>query len=280
MESYIPKLLILIPALPLLAAVVVAMLGKRVLREQSHWPVALALAGSCLASVLLIFAVQEAQKNHQHERVVRLWTWAAVEGQGAGGGEQGASTQYSVLSSPAFRMDIVLRADSLTAIMLGMVTFISTLVVIYASGYMHGDPGYWRFFAYVAFFVFSMTMLVSVSNFVLLYVFWEAVGLCSYLLIGFWFEKPAAAAAGMKAFLVNPLATSVSLWAYFCFGRLLAHWISTIPKFRPFPWPMATLRPSSTSIRKRSKTRRFPAGSSTASSETGGSRSTRLRKAA
>ena len=100
-------------------------------------------------------------------------------------------------------MDIVLRADSLTAIMLGMVTFISTLVVIYASGYMHGDPGYWRFFAYVALFVFSMTMLVSVSNFVLLYVFWEAVGLCSYLLIGFWFEKPAAAAAGMKAFLVN-----------------------------------------------------------------------------
>ncbi len=76
-------------------------------------------------------------------------------------------------------------------------------MVIYASGYMHGDPGYWRFFAYVALFVFSMTMLVSVSNFVLLYVFWEAVGLCSYLLIGFWFEKPAAAAAGMKAFLVN-----------------------------------------------------------------------------
>ena len=87
--------------------------------------------------------------------------------------------------------------------MLGMVTFISTLVVVYASGYMHGDPGYWRFFAYVALFVFSMTMLVSVSNFVLLYVFWEGVGLCSYLLIGFWFQKPAAAAAGMKAFLVT-----------------------------------------------------------------------------
>ena len=87
--------------------------------------------------------------------------------------------------------------------MLGMVTFISTLVAIYSVGYMHGDEGYWRFFAYVALFVFSMTMLVSVSNFVLLYVFWEAVGLCSYLLIGFWFEKPAAAAAGCKAFLVN-----------------------------------------------------------------------------
>jgi NADH-quinone oxidoreductase subunit L len=209
MQAYIPQLLIAIPALPLLAALVVALLGKRILREQSHWPVALALAGSCLASVLLIFAVQQAaQKDNRHEHFVRLWTWATVEAgsgeQGAGSGERRATTQYSVLSSPpAFRMDIVLRADSLTAIMLGMVTFISTLVVIYASGYMHGDPGYWRFFAYVALFVFSMTMLVSVSNFVLLYVFWEAVGLCSYLLIGFWFEKPAAAAAGMKAFLVN-----------------------------------------------------------------------------
>src|SRR5204863_4004630 len=87
--------------------------------------------------------------------------------------------------------------------MLAMVTFVSMLVALYASGYMHGDPGYWRFFAYIGGFVFSMTMLVSVSNFVLLYVFWEAVGACSYLLIGFWYEKPEAAAAGKKAFLVN-----------------------------------------------------------------------------
>ena len=79
MEPYIPHLLIAIPALPLAAAAIVAVLGKRVLREQSHWPVALALAGSCLASVLLIFAVQEAQKDHRRVQVVRLWTWAAVE---------------------------------------------------------------------------------------------------------------------------------------------------------------------------------------------------------
>ena len=84
-----------------------------------------------------------------------------------------------------------------------MVTFVSSLVAIYASGYMHGDRGYWRFFAYIGLFVFSMTMLVSVSNFVLLFVFWEAVGVCSYLLIGFWYQKPEAAAAGKKAFLVN-----------------------------------------------------------------------------
>ena len=76
-------------------------------------------------------------------------------------------------------------------------------MAVYSIGYMHGDRGYWRFFSYIGLFVFSMTMLVSVSNFVLLYVFWEAVGLCSYLLIGFWYEKPAAAAAGKKAFLVN-----------------------------------------------------------------------------
>ena len=87
--------------------------------------------------------------------------------------------------------------------MLATVTFISLLVAVYSIGYMRGDPGYWRFFTYIGLFVFSMTMLVSVSNFVMLYVFWEAVGLCSYLLIGFWFQKPAAAAAGMKAFLVN-----------------------------------------------------------------------------
>ncbi len=87
--------------------------------------------------------------------------------------------------------------------MLAIVTCISSLVAIYSIGYMHGDTGYWRFFAYVSLFVFSMTLLVSASNFLLLYMGWELVGLCSYLLIGFWFEKPAAAAAGKKAFLVN-----------------------------------------------------------------------------
>ncbi len=87
--------------------------------------------------------------------------------------------------------------------MLTMVTLISSLVAVFSIGYMHADRGYWRFFAYIGLFVFSMTMLVSVSNFMLLFVFWEAVGVCSYLLIGFWYEKPSAAAAGKKAFLVN-----------------------------------------------------------------------------
>ena len=87
--------------------------------------------------------------------------------------------------------------------MLVMVTFIGTLIAIYSIGYMHGDPGYPRFFAEVALFVFSMTLLVLADNFVLLYAGWEGVGLCSYLLIGFWFTKPSAAAAARKAFLVT-----------------------------------------------------------------------------
>jgi NADH-quinone oxidoreductase subunit L len=84
-----------------------------------------------------------------------------------------------------------------------MVTCVGLVVAIFAAGYMRGDAGYPRFFAEVSLFVFSMTMLVLSSNLLLLYVFWEAVGLCSYLLIGYWYEKPSAAAAAKKAFLVN-----------------------------------------------------------------------------
>src|SRR3954468_469316 len=126
-----------------------------------------------------------------------------------------------------FRVDVTLRADALTAIMLAMVTFVSSLVALYASGYMHGDRAYWRFFAYIGLFVFSMTMLVSVSNFVLLFVFWEAVGVCSYLLIGFWYQKPEAAAAGKKAFLVNRVgdfAFTVAMFLIWCtYGTLNYH---------------------------------------------------------
>src|SRR5439155_1039924 len=96
-----------------------------------------------------------------------------------------------------------LRADALTAIMLVTVTFISSVIAIYSAGYMHGDPGYARYFAEIALFIFSMTGLVMADNLLVLYAFWEGVGLCSYLLIGFWFTKPAAAAAARKAFLVT-----------------------------------------------------------------------------
>src|SRR2546422_9456302 len=87
--------------------------------------------------------------------------------------------------------------------MLLVVTGVGALIHLYSVGYMHDDPGYARYFAYMNLFVFSMTMLVLAGNFLLLYVFWEAVGLCSYLLLGFWYTRPAAAQAGKKAFIVN-----------------------------------------------------------------------------
>ena len=206
----IPTLLILIPALPLAAALLTAVLGAKVLRGQSHWPTVLAIGLSAAAAVLLVFQVQGAiddgaGQGGDHDQIgfeetVTLWTWAAVD----------EAYYYSPPQVEEgrpmprdFQIDITLRADPLTAIMLAMVTCVSLVIAIYATGYMHDDPGYWRFFCYIPLFVFSMTMLVSVSNFVLLYVFWEAVGVCSYLLIGFWYQKPAAAAAGKKAFLVN-----------------------------------------------------------------------------
>ena len=186
----IKTLLILIPALPLAATLLTAALGPRVLRERSHLLVVTAVALSFVAAMVLVFQVQE-----QIERPA---------GPHAVGYEQ-VITPLAVGPVWSNGIDITLRADPLTAAMLAIVTCISTLVAIYSIGYMHDDPGYWRFFTYISLFVFSMTMLVSASNFASLYVFWEAVGLCSYLLIGFWFEKPAAAAAGKKAFLVNRL---------------------------------------------------------------------------
>jgi NADH-quinone oxidoreductase subunit L len=103
----------------------------------------------------------------------------------------------------AFQADWGLLLDPLSAVMILVVSGVGFLIHVYAVGYMHDDPDFGRFFTYLNLFTFSMLMLVLASNYLLLYVFWEAVGLCSYLLIGFWYERPAAAAAGKKAFIVN-----------------------------------------------------------------------------
>ncbi len=229
--SSLRLLLILIPGFPLLAAIATAVLGPRFLKERSHWPVVVAIGLSFVCSVALALHVRNGTLQQGegegigYSEVVSLWTWAAVSD------TYDIDTSLVPSSGNSGKRDLVidvsLRADALTAIMLVMVTFVATLVAIYAAGYMHGDPGYWRFFAYVALFVFSMTMLVSVSNFVLLYVFWEAVGVCSYLLIGFWYEKPEAAAAGKKAFLVNRVGDFGFALAVFmiwtCYGTLNFH---------------------------------------------------------
>jgi NADH-quinone oxidoreductase subunit L len=213
MREAIDTWLMLIPGLPLAAAVICGIFGPKVLKNHSHWPVILAFAGSFICSLLLLRDVYENQRQAEktgsmaagYEHVTTLWTWASVpNAYDLGTKIPGDSATPAVdVGERDFRIDISLRADALTSMMLCMVTFVASMVAIYAAGYMHGDRGYWRFFAYISIFVFSMTMLVSVSNFVLLFVFWEAVGACSYLLVGFWYQKPEAVAAGKKAFLVN-----------------------------------------------------------------------------
>ena len=112
-------------------------------------------------------------------------------------------TIYQWLLSGHYQFEVGFLIDNLTAMMMVVVTFVSLMVHIYTMGYMKGDPGYRRFFSYISLFTFSMLMLVMSNNFMQLFFGWEAVGLVSYLLIGFWFERPTAIYANLKAFLVN-----------------------------------------------------------------------------
>jgi NADH-quinone oxidoreductase subunit L len=100
-------------------------------------------------------------------------------------------------------MEVGFLIDQLSALMMCVVTFVSLCVHVYTIGYMHDDPGYQRFFSYISLFTFSMLMLVMSNNFMQLFFGWEAVGVVSYLLIGFWYTRPSAIFANMKAFLVN-----------------------------------------------------------------------------
>jgi NADH-quinone oxidoreductase subunit L len=181
-----------IPAAPLAASLWIVLFGQMFRRPYAHRPVVLALLVSFLASLYLLTAVVP-ETFAAHEPTDRH----LVEATGA------VRTVYDWIQVGQLDVGVTLRADAMSALMLVMVTSVSLLVAVFASSYMHGDPGYPRFFAAIALFVFSMCMLVLAGNFLLLFVFWEAVGLCSYLLIGFWFRKPSAAAAAKKAFVVN-----------------------------------------------------------------------------
>ncbi|MFO1000178.1 MAG: NADH-quinone oxidoreductase subunit L [Planctomycetaceae bacterium] len=183
----------LIPVAPLASAVITALLGPKLLRYKSHLPCWSALAVSFVCSLILLLKILPSTGSVAGE-AAEVGTFA---------GPQVLVSGYEWLHVGDLHANIELRADSITAIMLSMVTGVSLLVAMFGSGYMSHDPGYPRFFAAVSMFVFSMCMLVLSGSFALLFVFWEAVGLCSYLLIGFWFQKPSAAAAAKKAFVVN-----------------------------------------------------------------------------
>jgi NADH-quinone oxidoreductase subunit L len=167
----------LIPLLPFIAFIINILFGRNFIKDRAHWVAVPAVAGSFLLAVSAFMDVLNGQVIN-----INIYSW---------------------IVSGDFSVSIGFLIDQLSAVMLMVVTSISTLIFIYSIGYMHGDGGYYRFFAYLSLFVFSMLMLVMANNFLLLYFGWEAVGLCSYFLIGFWFHKKSASDAGKKAFIVN-----------------------------------------------------------------------------
>ena len=173
-----PALLCAVPAAPLIGAIVAGLFGKQVGRAGAHTITILGVLVAFLISAFVLYAV-------------------AVDG------ARFNATIYEWMRVGPLKMEIGFLVDGLTAMMMCVVTFVSLMVHVYTIGYMADDPGYQRFFSYISLFTFSMLMLVMSNNFLQLFFGWEAVGLVSYLLIGFWFTRPTAIFANMKAFIVN-----------------------------------------------------------------------------
>src|SRR5580700_3306651 len=164
---------------PLAAAVIAGLMGKVIGRAGAHTVTILGVGLSCVLSFYVLYRF-------------------LFDGMAPFDG-----TVYTWLLSDGVRMDVGFLIDRLSAMMMAVVTFVSLMVHIYTIGYMDEDPGYQRFFSYISLFTFSMLMLVMSNNFVQLFFGWEAVGVVSYLLIGFWYTRPTATFAALKAFLAN-----------------------------------------------------------------------------
>ena len=187
-------LYLLVPIAPLLGAIVAGLFGKWVGRAGAHWVTISGVAVSLVASLIVLFDVLAGNTFNGS-----VYTWAQI----------GALT-----------LEVGFLIDTLSATMMVVVTSVSLAVHIYTIGYMHDDPGYQRFFSYISLFTFSMLMLVMSNNFLQLFFGWEAVGLVSYLLIGFWYTRPTAIYANLKAFLVNRVGDFGFILGI---GLLLAH---------------------------------------------------------
>ncbi len=171
------KLYLLVPMAPLAGALIAGLFGWAIGRTLSHLVTIAGVAIACWASWVIF---QDVQAGHLFN-----------------------STVYTWMTTGDMRFEIGFLIDSLTTMMMLVVTFVSLMVHIYTIGYMREDPGYQRFFSYISLFTFAMLMLVMANNFLQLFFGWEAVGLVSYLLIGFWHTRPTAIYANLKAFLVN-----------------------------------------------------------------------------
>ncbi|BCT93495.1 NADH-quinone oxidoreductase subunit L [Lysobacter helvus] len=224
------SVLLAIVLAPLLGAILAGLFGKRIGRVGAH---TVTIGGVAIACGLSMYVL-----------------WQLV-GQGAVPFNQNVYTWFEI---GAYNAHVGFMVDKLTAMMMVVVTFVSLLVHVYTIGYMEEDPGYQRFFSYISLFTFSMLMLVMSNNFLQLFFGWEAVGLVSYLLIGFWFKRPSAIFANLKAFLVNRVGD---------FGFLLGiaavlYWFGTLDYatvfanaptivgqttevFSGHPWSVATL---------------------------------------
>ncbi|HQV89402.1 MAG TPA: NADH-quinone oxidoreductase subunit L [Nitrosomonas sp.] len=171
------KLYLLVPLAPLLGALIAGLMGRIIGPVWSHRITIALVFASLLASIVIFVDVLEGNTYN--------------------------GTVYTWLVTGDARFEVGFLIDQLSATMMVVVSFVSLMVHIYTIGYMHDDPGYQRFFSYISLFTFSMMMLVMSNNFLQLFFGWEAVGLVSYLLIGFWYTRPSAIYANMKAFLVN-----------------------------------------------------------------------------
>ena len=171
------SILVLVPFVPLFGAVISGFLGSRLSEKTVH---CLTIFCVFISACLSAYVFYDVMQNNTYE--YSLYTWANL-------GE--------------LRFEIGFLVDTLSASMMLVVNFVSLMVHVYTIGYMNGDPGYKRFFSYISLFTFAMLMLVMSNNFLQLFFGWEAVGLVSYLLIGFWFKKETAIYANLKAFLVN-----------------------------------------------------------------------------
>ncbi len=174
-----PTLLVAVPLLPLLAALLAGLFGRTIGRQGAAAVTILAVGASFVMSAWvakLVFIDEVPVFNES------VYTWLVSDG---------------------IRMEVGFLIDQLSALMMCVVTLVSLCVHVYTIGYMADDPGYQRFFSYISLFTFAMLMLVMSNNFMQLFFGWEAVGLVSYLLIGFWYTRPSAVFANMKAFLVN-----------------------------------------------------------------------------
>ncbi|MGZ3428883.1 MAG: NADH-quinone oxidoreductase subunit L, partial [Polyangia bacterium] len=193
--------LFLIPFLPLWGAALNGLCGEALQRRFGRRAITIVAIGVMVASMgLSIGAVAQLAALPAGKRVL-------------------VDRMFTMLQLGALRVDFTLTLDALSAVMILVITVVGALIHVYAVGYMASEPAYWRFFAYLNLFVFSMLLLVLGDGFVTLFFGWEGVGLCSYLLIGFWYTEPKNARAGMKAFVVN----RVGDWG-FLVGTALLFW--------------------------------------------------------